>query len=139
MSDCMKVNLLSYKLIFVAVILFGIGSCQEYSGIRVDSIGSAPIDNQPHIQLHYVKFKQDGLDHILLWRGNPKQETIISQNNYLKTINGRKVRFLKTRKQVHVLKNDYSIEGIKLTNLPYESDINFYKNEPAISNTYLVK
>jgi hypothetical protein len=86
-----------------------------------------------------VKFKQDGLDHILLWRGNPKQETIISQNNYLKTINGRKVRFLKTRKQVHVLKNDYSIEGIKLTNLPYESDINFYKNEPAISNTYIVK
>ncbi len=121
------------------LILCGISSCQDHSGLRVDSIGSAPIENQPHIQLHYIKFHQDGLDHILLWRGSPRQETIINQDNYLKTINGKKVRTSKVEKQVNVLKNDYTIEGIDIPNMIYHADVNFYKNEPIISKTYLIK
>lgn len=139
MSNQIKIKLLRYQLALLLPILIGISSCETHSGLRVDSVGSAPIESQPHIQLHYIKFKNDGLDHIILWRGNPKQKTTINQNNYLKAINGKKVKLSRITRQVNILKDDYTIVGIDILDLPYHADINFYKSESIMSKTQLLK
>lgn len=139
MSNQPEINLLKYKLTLILTILIGINSCETHSGVRVDSVGSAPLDSQAHIQLHYIKFHKDGLNHIILWRGNPKQQTIINKDNYLQAINGKKIKFLKITKQVNILKNDYTVAGIDIPDLPYNVDINFYKSESIVSKTQLIK
>lgn len=139
MSNRIISHVIKYKLALMLPILIGISSCETHSEVRVNSVGSAPIESQPHIQLHYIKFQKDGLDHIILWRGKPKQETVINQNNYLKSINGKKVKFSNITRQVNVLKNDYTIGDIEIPDLHYHADINAYKSESIISKTHFIR
>lgn len=137
MSRAIKSKFL--KVAFVSVsFLFTLVSCNKNDGIGVRSTGTMPIKSESDLQVYYIKFTYLGDNCILLWKGRPGIEITTDQNNNLKSVSHKDIKFTSIG-AVNLLSNDSKIEPLIDDNAPYSEEIQKYNINIVIDKMYLIE
>ena len=118
-------------VLYTIPVLF-ISSCDQVRPYRVDSISTFPVLSSDELQHYVVKITHNNQNCVILWKGKSGIEIVLDQNNLLKTIDSKVIKYNQFG-VINYLRNDCKIEAELDENISYSEKIRDYNEIKFLS------
>ena len=118
-------------VLYTIPVLF-ISSCDQVRPYRVDSISTFPVLSSDELQVYVVKITHNNQNCVILWKGKSGIEIVLDQNNLLKTIDSKVMKYDQIG-VINYLRNDCKIEAELDENISYSEKIRDYNEIKFLS------